>query len=137
MRSWKDNKSWLIRKSKLELVSMFRSKIGLRSSFSNSFLNSSLLKNRQFLEYFSTFGGLILSKISIWENCIRWSEIEQVRLPPVAWHSWLLMKILSIRVLEWLEIRDGWSMRGRKPREESWSKIDQLKENLHIWLDQY
>ena len=46
-------------------------------------------------------------------NCVRWSEIDTVRLPEIKLRVWIFNKILSIRVLEVVLILAGWAICGR------------------------
>ena len=50
---------------------------------------------------------------------MKWSEIAVVILPPLEKHSTSFVKILSIRVAEFEDTREGCKIRGRKPYEDT------------------
>ena len=58
---------------------------------------------------------------SIWLNCMKWSEIDVVRLPPLEVQARSLINMLSMSVAEFDDILDGWRIRGRKPWADIWS----------------
>ena len=82
------------------------------------FIKFTLLKMRQFLRENFGFFSVETSKspaISRILNCRRWSEMEDVMLPPLEQQVRSLVKMLSIRVAELFVRREGCNIKGLNP----------------------
>ena len=97
----------LKKRAKPLLVSVAGELISVQSVFFSSSSNSRLLKMRQLREEVEFLLILWVSWMSSWQNCRKWSEMEQVMFPPLEKVDMSLIKMLSIRVADLLDTLVG------------------------------